>query len=166
MSMNLPTTYWGSAGAGVIPVRVSDTGVEVLLQLRSEYVAEPFTWGVFGGRVDPGEQPLDAAIREFHEETDFRGSYTIDPNPVWVFGSPDGAFVYHNFMMIIAGDYEMRLDSFEIDRVQWFPLQSLRDQHAGGYLRTVGDYPLHFGVKHVIPALLDWVVLHDLDDQE
>jgi len=42
----------------------------LLLQERDEHPAiDPERWGLPGGHLDPGELPLDAAVREVEEET-------------------------------------------------------------------------------------------------
>ena len=38
-----------------------------LLAKRSKYVKNPFLWNFFGGQIDPGEAPKNAAIRELRE---------------------------------------------------------------------------------------------------
>lgn len=40
----------------------------VFLTLRSDEVAQPGFWGIPGGKVESGETPLEAAIRETREE--------------------------------------------------------------------------------------------------
>ena len=53
--------------AGVI---LEDEFGRILLQLRDDKptIASPNMWGLFGGSVEQGEKPFDAAIREIEEE--------------------------------------------------------------------------------------------------
>ena len=88
--------HWGSAGAGVLLT----TGTHVLLLRRSDEVTEPGTWGVPGGKVDEGEDPFTAALRELDEETDL----TLDLNQVenlghTVYHSPNGRFRYTTLVL-------------------------------------------------------------------
>ena len=41
----------------------------VMLQKRKEHKYYPGLWGIPAGRIEPGESPLDAIIREVSEET-------------------------------------------------------------------------------------------------
>jgi len=56
---------WGRRAAGLLIVRGDG---KILLAKRSEEVLDPGVWGVPGGRIEPGEDPLDAAIAETVEE--------------------------------------------------------------------------------------------------
>ncbi len=51
-------------------VILSDTAGRLLMQLRDDRagVAQPGVWGLFGGGVEPGESPAEAALRELREE--------------------------------------------------------------------------------------------------
>jgi len=50
-----------------------DSSGRLLLQLRDGgAVKDPHRWGPPGGRVEPGEEPHDAAVRELEEETGLR----------------------------------------------------------------------------------------------
>lgn len=42
--------FWGDVAAGILPISKS-TG-RILLNLRSKYVNEPITYGVYGGKLD------------------------------------------------------------------------------------------------------------------
>jgi 8-oxo-dGTP diphosphatase len=62
--------HWGPRGAaGVLPwTTTPDGGVWVLLSHRSPHVQAGGTWSTFGGAIDTGETPWQAAIRETAEE--------------------------------------------------------------------------------------------------
>lgn len=51
-------------------VILEDRQGRILLQLRSQVdgIANPGKWGLFGGHLEPGESPIEAAVREIEEE--------------------------------------------------------------------------------------------------
>ena len=53
-----------------IAVAMLERQEQWLLQLRDDIpgIVHPGTWGLFGGHLDPGETPEQAAIRELQEE--------------------------------------------------------------------------------------------------
>lgn len=62
---NIPRGHYIS----VVGVVIINENNEVLLQKRSRFKrANPSKWGVCGGKVDLGETPLDAGVRETLEE--------------------------------------------------------------------------------------------------
>ena len=61
-------------GAGVL---VIDTAGKILLGKRSQTIENPGQWGLPGGSLEPGERFIDAALREFYEETGFEGEYRV-----------------------------------------------------------------------------------------
>jgi 8-oxo-dGTP pyrophosphatase MutT (NUDIX family) len=51
-------------------VLLVDRDGALLMQLRDEYApVSPNQWGLPGGRIEPGESPIEAAHREVFEET-------------------------------------------------------------------------------------------------
>ncbi len=64
-------TDWAEVGDEMAIILAIDAAGRVMLQLRDdvEGVAMPGQWGLFGGHVEPGEALIDAAAREFGEET-------------------------------------------------------------------------------------------------
>jgi ADP-ribose pyrophosphatase len=60
----------------VVVLAVEDSGREPLVLLERQYrhAAEDFLWELPAGRIDPGEQELEAAKRELIEETGYRAS--------------------------------------------------------------------------------------------
>lgn len=125
--------FWGNAGAGGVFL-AGDTG-RILLAFRSEYVNEPHTWGVWGGAIDAGENPVEAVKREIAEETGYRGEF--DLKPVYVYKKDK--FQYHNFLITVPKEFEPKL-CWETENYGWFEIDKLPS-------------PLHFGLKALLPHL-------------
>lgn len=133
---------WGRSAAGALIVACS-TG-RVLLLLRSEDVVEPGTWGLPAGKIEPGEKPIDGAVRELREETRFHGSILM----VTSFVYREDDFTFHNFIALVKDEFTPKLN-WENDEAGWFDLGELPE-------------PLHFGVerlleeaRHEIPGVMD-----------
>ena len=89
-------TKQSAAGTCVI----ISTGPTLLLLQRGPKGAEPFTWAFAGGRIEDGEGPLQAALRETWEELqidlskDQYNSYFVQPIP-GESGLTFTTFIYH-----------------------------------------------------------------------
>lgn len=121
--------FWGNAGAGVFVIAKS-TG-NVLVPLRSKHVNEPLTWGIFGGKLDGSEKPIDAAKRELEEEIKYKGKIEIIPS--YIYNSPDKTFTYYNFIGLVEDEFKPTLD-WETSRAVWMSyeqLLKLKKKHFG-----------------------------------
>lgn len=128
--------------------RRSAAGLEVLLA----HPGGPFwsrrddaAWTLPKGEIDPGEDPLAAACREFREETGFASAPPFLPLgelrqksgkriSAWAFeGDADPAALVSNRFELEWPPRSGRLQSFpEVDRVAWFgPEQARRKLIAG-----------------------------------
>ena len=129
---------WGSSASGVLVV-ARDTG-RVLLGLRSAWVAEPGTWGNFGGaigigddgQVEPALPPADNALKELVEETGYQGEIELFAS--WTYVEPN--FRYYNFIGVVPTEASVPLDqtNWEVERLDWFTpseLQGLPNLHFG-----------------------------------
>jgi 8-oxo-dGTP pyrophosphatase MutT (NUDIX family) len=78
----------GPVGAAFCLIYAKQTG-RFLMELRSNQVGNPQTWGFFGGGIEMHESPLDAIRRELREEIgidarEFDGSMRVSRR-VWIF---------------------------------------------------------------------------------
>lgn len=101
-------------------------GAEVLLTRRSMTVNSHRGDVCFpGGRLDPGEDSLAAALREAHEEVG------LVPDLVTVAGElyPIGTYVSRSWIVPIVGyvaePLTLQACTSEVDRVFWVPLRDL-----------------------------------------
>lgn len=128
--------HWGNEGAGVL--FYCPMTQRVLLAHRSQRVNEPGTWGNWGGKVELGEDPQEAAQREAEEET----HHTVI-NLEHLYDYHDGAFTYHNYIAMVYDEFTPSMN-WETDGYQWVPLDNPPE-------------PLHYGVAAVWPTLKAWV---------
>ena len=135
------TEYWdsGLGAAGCIFV-ARDTGRILLAHRNGDedpqmgYVEEPDTWATWGGKIDHGESPKEAVVREVEEETGYDGEYKLAF--LWTFEDEDEGFQYHNFLAIVQNEF-LPKRSWENDRGKWVEW---------------GDWPhpMHFGLKSLL----------------
>ncbi|MDT5091083.1 MAG: hypothetical protein QOH60_446 [Mycobacterium sp.] len=141
--------------AGLLPYRIRDGVVEVLIG----HPGGPFwakkddgSWSILKGEYTDGEDPWDAARREFTEETSLPPPVgpRIDFDPV---RQPSGKVLT---VFAVLGDLDVtnaRSNTFElewpkgsgrvreypeVDRVQWFPIARARAKLLKGH-RVVLD---------------------------
>lgn len=129
------TVFWGNRGAGVLFL-ARDTG-RILFPFRSKKVEQPNTWGTFGGAIDPGEDPLEAAVREAEEESQKKISKKHDDIiPLFVFKSPTTTFRYYNYLVVVDSEFKPKLN-WETEDYKWVRFNEWPS-------------PLHFGVEELL----------------
>lgn len=87
-----------------------------LLVQRAKGKLEELTWSVPGGKLDPGEPPLDAAVREILEETQI----VLEKNDLTYVGKlyiqkPYSKFIYHMFSQSFSEKPPVILNEEHID---------------------------------------------------
>lgn len=73
----------------------------------------PGSWGLPGGRVEPGETLLDAINRECQEEMGFVPEY-LRMLPLEKFTTVDSGFEYHTFFCTINQEFQPKLNDEHI----------------------------------------------------
>ncbi len=120
-----------AAAAGTV---VHDPQRGVLLLWRHRFATDTWGWEVPAGRVDAGETPEQAAVRETLEETGWQ------PGPVRPLtsyfphnGTSDATF--HLFVADGATEVGPPSDPSESERVEWVTEATLRDEMRAGRVR-------------------------------
>jgi len=78
----------------------------ILLLHRQETKSQGNLWGIPGGKLDKGETPLQAVLREIKEETgyDFSKQAVESLGAVYIEYNDKDHFVYHMFRAKLIGD--------------------------------------------------------------
>ena len=114
---------------------IAESTGRIFLMLRSDGVSEPGTWAVPAGRIDEGEVPEEAAVRELWEEAGYDGPIELTDSDSY--HSLDRWFF--SFIVIVPVQFEHRLN-WENDDAGWFDLNDL-------------PHPLHYGMRPVLREL-------------
>jgi len=127
--------FWGDIGAGILPF--CTTTKRFLLNLRSSAVNEPNTYGIWGGKLDDGENnPEEAAIRELEEETKYNGNIILKALCVY---KTEG-FEYYNYLGFVNREFIPDVsDCWESDDYKWVSLEEMENMNN-----------LHFGVEYIL----------------
>jgi 8-oxo-dGTP pyrophosphatase MutT (NUDIX family) len=144
----LPSFPDARVSAVLIALADGPAGAEVLLTRRSMQMRNHRGEISFpGGRLDPGETPLETALREAHEEVG------LDPTAPVVIGELAhlNTIVSKSYIVPIVSvlDHRPELEplTFEADRVFWTPIAELTrpgTYHMERWGSPPLDRPLHF----------------------
>lgn len=127
--INEARAYWGKSAAGMIAV----CNNKFLLCKRSMNVTEPGTWSYPGGKIDSEEvRPLDAAIREFEEETGYNELFRTR----LIHTFKDKNFKYYTFACLVNEEFTPEMN-WENDDYGWFSFNDLPSPLHFGFTKTV-----------------------------
>lgn len=128
--------YWAIVGPVTSAVRIMLIKDGTIVMVKQTYTAG---WHFPGGMVDKGETLREAAEREAREEVGIQCR-----SPSRLFG------VYSNFAegksdhiaVFLCEDFEITPspDRWEIEAIEWFPLEALPEDASGGSKRRMAEY--------------------------
>jgi 8-oxo-dGTP pyrophosphatase MutT (NUDIX family) len=130
----------------VAAVVAVDDRDRVLLMWRHRHVTETWGWEIPAGRVEEGETPIEAAVRETEEETGWRPGAL---RPI-VVSQPSSGSVdarHHLFRADGAERIGPPTDITEAERIEWIPLDQVRSLIDDG--KIVNGATL-IGLLHVL----------------
>jgi 8-oxo-dGTP pyrophosphatase MutT (NUDIX family) len=112
---------------------VHDPARGLLLLWRHRFITDTWGWEIPAGRVDAGESPEQAAVREVLEETGWR------PGPVrrlFDYAPQNGVSDahFHIFLAESATEVGPPTDASESERVEWVPVDEVRRIVTGGQM--------------------------------
>lgn len=127
-------------------VVLDDVGDNVLMIYRHRFIMDRWTWELPGGYVDPHESPALCAAREVEEETGWR------PRSIRLltsFQPMAGTADFENLLFVADGAERASgvADINEAARVEWLPLDSIRQYIARGEIIGAAA---QIGLLHVL----------------
>ncbi len=100
---------------------------EILLLHRQDHKPEGDTWGVPAGKIDDGEQPIEAMLREAMQETAIHlpSNEIVYIRKVYV-RYPEYDFVYYMYHVVLINKPQVKINPKEHKDFRWTtPLDAL-----------------------------------------
>jgi 8-oxo-dGTP pyrophosphatase MutT (NUDIX family) len=144
----------GKNNAGVLVVAHNTQlypGKPLLVGQRSRHLRAPRTWCSWGGEMNPGEAPAEAAVREFREESGFRGPLTLVPGSEWAYrvGLPGlfHLYTFHNHLGTVEEQFDPPgVPNYEVGAARWMSLEEIEALPSSSVFHApMGS--LHFGLQ-------------------
>ena len=129
---------------GVVAVIRRD--LELLVIRRAATVPFPGVWTLVSGRIEPGEEPAAAVVREVHEEV---GMVVRAVREVWECPSSDGRYRLRWWLTDpIDARAELMLEPLEVAEARWILPSQLRG------FDPIFEADLHF-LDEILPTISD-----------
>lgn len=130
-------------GSGAVIGRINrpPASLRVLISRRKAEQVLGGLWELPGGKVEPGESPADAVVRELHEEVG------IEVAPLHNLPTVEHAYDHARVRLhlFICRHIAGTPSAIEVDAVRWVTPDRL------------ADYPFPDATQPVLAALLDWL---------
>lgn len=118
-----------------------------LLAKRGPMISNPNQWTNFGGKAEKGESPAQTAVREFREESGYRGKVKL-LNPFPIKNNKDG-FVFVNYIGIVPEEFQPTTigkktvdGDIEVSASKWLTKEQLK--------KLIGSSVLHPGFNQYL----------------
>jgi len=119
---------------GEVALAVSQFEEKFLLLKRSEQNSSPGEWVFPGGKIEDGENPREAALREFEEETGLKGEI-LDSGNNYIGEGELGYWKIYPFHLKVQ-EKEVELD-YEHSDFKWLSLKELENHESKGQLKSL-----------------------------
>ena len=116
--------HWGAHGAAGLLLARRVPQFEVLLQHRALWSHEGGTWGLPGGALRPGEDPVHGALREAAEEAGVDAA-GVQVQTTWVLDH--GPWRYTTVVAHVSGPQDPRPTDEESLEIRWVEAGSVPD---------------------------------------
>jgi 8-oxo-dGTP pyrophosphatase MutT (NUDIX family) len=115
-------------GAGAVVV---NENAEVLLLWRHRFITDTWAYEIPFGKIDPGEEPIEAARREFLEETGWQPGPL---RPLVCVQPATGLMTSRHHVFYGQGATRIcdAVDGIEAERIEWVPLANVRSLITDG----------------------------------
>lgn len=119
-------------GCGAIIFCTSTNRYLFLLRQSSKF---PSTWGLVGGKIEPGETIEQGLTREIKEELggEIQGAKIL---PIEKFTNANSGFVYHTFLIKVEEEFVPALNHEHVGFC-WVPIEFAPTPLHPGVLRTL-----------------------------
>jgi len=124
-----------SSTVNAVGVWFYSVSTDSYLYLMRQDSRHPGSWGLPGGKIEPGETLVEAVHRECKEELGFVPEYT-NLVPLEKFTSPDDHFSYHTFFSCVAQEFCPKLN-YEHVGYAWLQSGTLPKPMHPGLWNTV-----------------------------
>lgn len=158
--------------AVLLPLINIDGEYHVLYEVRSQHISQPGDTSFPGGRIEEGEEPRDAAIRETIEELN------IKAENLEVFGEIDYIIAHNRIIYCYVGeiigiDYRDIFPNIEVERLFTVPLKHLLENDPKSYsikMKHIEDqnFPFHRisrGKKYPFNGMNQKVPFYEIPDE-
>lgn len=121
-------------------IRIGDED-HIIFEIRSSRLRhQPGEVSLPGGRVEPGEDSLDTAIREFCEELETDESNIHIVAKIFDYATPNRGFI-HCYLARVDEDLDLSIRNDEVDRLFTVPLSFFKDTEPISFTNTVRIEP-------------------------